>query len=179
MVQQRMSPRRTHTAVSFPPSPSGLSEQIRSHLKVVELSALGVYALFALFLYHYVTRLERIGCECAMDNTRDFIKYYALGLFGVVVVKLALLVAGADEAYRAFSVVVGPIMMVATVFYVVYVLKYINRLRREKCACSDTISRSVIYVVGIIQAIIYASLALILLASIIMMFVHSMGSSNN
>lgn len=147
---------------------------MHSHLRVVELTSLGLQALFAMYLYHYVTRLERIGCECSADQTRTYIQWYSLALFAVVVIKLALMLSGSEAAYTAFSTIMGPILMIATVIYVIYVIKYINRLKREKCACSATVSRTVIYVYAIIQAIMCAFLALTLLSIIIVMF---MGTS--
>lgn len=147
------------------------SDVVSAHgqLKVVELSSLVLQALFALFLYHYVTRLERIGCECAIDRTRTYIQYYSLGLFAIVVIKLALYLSGSESTYIAFSAIIAPFLFVATVVYVIYVIKYINRLRREKCKCSATISRAVIYIYAIIQAIMFAYLALVMLSMIIVL----------
>lgn len=147
---------------------------MHSHLRVVELTSLGLQALFAMYLYHYVTRLERIGCECSADRTRTYIQWYSLALFGVVVVKLALMLSGSEAAYTAFSTIMGPILLIASVIYVIYVIRYINRLKREKCACSATVSRTVIYVYAIIQAVMCAFLALTLLSIIIVLF---MGTS--
>lgn len=158
-----MSTMATSSSVDVP-------DGVRSQLQVIEIASLSLQALFALILYHYVTRLERIGCECAQDNTRLFIQYYSLALFAVVVIKMAILLTGSESTYLAFSAVMAPILLVSTVVYVIYVIKYINRLRREKCQCSATVSRTVIYVYAIIQAIGFAYVALVLLSLLIVLF---------
>lgn len=156
-------------AVSMRPAMSEMS--FHSHLRVVELTSLAVEALFAMYLYHYVTRLERIGCECSEDRTRTYIRWYALVLFAIVLVKLVLMLTGSDSMYIAFSAVMAPLLLVSTIVYVIYVIKYIHRLRREKCACSATVSRTVIYVYAIIQAIGCALVALRLLSLAIVLVI--------
>lgn len=143
------------------------ADEMRGHLQAIELVALAVESLFAMFVYHYVTRLERIGCTCAMDGWRTYIQWYALGIFMVVIVKLAIMLSGSQQAYRMFSLIVAPVTLVFTVVYVVYVIRYINRLRREKCACSATVSRATIYVIAIIEAVLMAIVGLGVLAAVV------------
>jgi hypothetical protein len=61
----------------------------------------------------------------------------------------------------------APIMFIATILFVVAVFQYVNRLKREKCECSEGLGRSILFIVAAINSAVFAVAGLIILAMLI------------
>lgn len=126
------------------------------------LLALNIYILVYLF------RLEGTGCECAMGFRRTYAIAYIIASFVYSVlmagVDMYLTAAGkTPEDNPALVIGVGTVsfaMLAAGIAYVILSVQYINRLRDEKCACSDALARDVWEVVLYIKIALYAVVAL-------------------
>lgn len=118
-------------------------------IRILAALILACSVLFNVYIHHYVVRLERIGCRCAMDYRRTYIQWYTLIWIALCVVNITLLLMGTMmPPYMAL--LITPITSVATVFYIVFVLQYVSRLYKEKCDCSKSLARPVLTLVTII-----------------------------
>lgn len=129
----------------------------------IAIASVAASVVYATYVHHYVIRLERIGCDCAVDFRRTYIQWFTLALIAIGITNIALRLTGGDLGLAILSMVLSPIMFVATVIYVVFVIQYINRLRREKCLCSEGMARSILYLVTIINVTLACLLALMIL----------------
>lgn len=118
---------------------------------------------YATYIHHYVTRLERIGCDCAADFRRTYIQYFTLALIIIGVTNISLLLMNNRMGIAAISAVLSPIMFIATIIYAVFVIQYVNRLREEKCKCSEGMARAILYIVTIINVTLASLMALVVL----------------
>lgn len=130
---------------------------------VLTLLMVGVQVL----ILHYLLRLERIGCQCALDWRRDYILFY-LGLL-VVLSLVNLFFSPYVASMFQFS------MFVLGLFNVAFTLQYVHRLKEEKCACSLSVYREVMYVLAVVNAFLYGLVFLFLLLMLFSIS-HQLGS---
>ena len=109
-------------------------------------------------ILNYLIRLERTGCECAMDWRRTYmIAFLALS----ILITIFALASGSKMPFA-----IPALMPVLGLLYVIFVIQYINRLRREKCECSESVFRNImeilayIYVLILILTVVIVAIAL-------------------
>ena len=136
----------------------------------------GVYAIsqvisIILFAYilTYLVKLERIGCECAQDWRRKYIIFYSILIIALALYDLSVIVLHKDPLSHisAISLFRAPVILALGIVFVIAAIQYVNRLKREKCACSDTYARLILLIVAIIDAAVFSIVGLLMLASII------------
>lgn len=118
---------------------------------------------YATYIHHYVTRLERIGCDCAADFRRTYIQYFTLALIVLGIINISLLLMNNRTGIATVSAVLSPVMFIATIIYAIFVIQYVNRLRAEKCRCSEGMARAILYIVTIINVTLACLVALVFL----------------
>lgn len=137
--------------------------QMDESIDWVGVASIVASIVYAIYIHHYVVRLERIGCDCAMDFRRTYIQWYTLALVIIGIINICLRLAGGNVGLAAISMVMSPIIFFATIVYIVFVFQYVNRLRREKCYCSDTMARAILYIITIIYVTLVCLLSLVAL----------------
>lgn len=129
------------------------------------LIAINIYILV------YLVRLERMGCQCAMDFRRVYVIAYLIAS-----IVYAALVTGAFVASTRWSLpewvtisgnVLSLVMLIAGILYIVFGIQYINRLREEKCACSNAVARDVW------EVVLYIHVAYLILAALLILLVYA------
>lgn len=121
---------------------------------VRQIISLIVVALFSWF-YYYLDKLEKIGCKCALNNTRTLLMV-SIGL--IVVLRLV-------DAFIPLPSLPQLILSASSVAFVVLAFVYIKHLKTEKCKCSETSTRKIMEIY-IWTVVIVWVLALILLLAI-------------
>jgi hypothetical protein len=119
-------------------------------LQIISLAFLVVFIVIQLLIINYLMKLEKIGCACAMDWRRNYIIAYF-----VVSILYAIIAPLLDPKLLP---IIQTVYVVFGIINVVYVIQYVHRLKREKCACSESVYREVMYVVSIFNAIVYSFL---------------------
>jgi len=59
-------------------------------------------------------------------------------------------------SYSPFLKNFGLASLILGVLNIVFVLQYVHRLKQEKCECSESIAREVIYITAMLQALVVA-----------------------
>lgn len=111
--------------------------------------------IIELLILRYLVHLEQIGCRCAMDWRREYIIFF-----------IALTVV-----YALVSLFMGPqqipviqfTLFILGILNVIFVIQYVNRLKKEKCECSESVYREIMYVIAIIRAALYGLMLLLLI----------------
>lgn len=102
-------------------------------------------------ILNYLIRLERIGCACAMDWRRTY-----MIAFLIMSVLIAIFTMASGTKPPIALTMALPIL---GLFYIVFVLQYVNRLKKEKCECSKSVFRNVME----IMAYLYVLLMLLMI----------------
>lgn len=111
-----------------------------------------------LIILDYIRKLEATGCDCSKDWRRSFIYWYVA--IGTIYVLLQTLVIAIGSQWLTILISLYGMMpllwFVATVVFVISTLQYVNRLKKEKCMCSEAAGRTVLHIVGWVHLILWA-----------------------
>lgn len=104
-------------------------------------------ALVEIFIINYLLRLKRIGCDCAVDWRRYYIMFY---FFLSLIASILSIFIG--EAYVSGLMLV---ILLIGIPNIVFILQYVNKLSRDKCRCSESVIRDVLFMIAIFQVIVF------------------------
>ena len=113
-------------------------------------------------IVYYLKHLETIGCKCAMNYKRTYIMSFHI--FNLAFGAASLLSGGKLPEYIAKSAYVLPIisvLLIAIITNIVFTLQYVEELKKDNCDCSESVFRTMMYVLSIISAVTWG-LALLL-----------------
>lgn len=118
--------------------------------------------LSSLIIYYLVT-LERLGCACAMNFKRNYILGYNAVYITNTVVALFMGMPAIFGLYAKYPLLwlIPFILFIGAIVNVVFVIQFVNELKREHCACSDSVYKDVMYVLSILGAIALGATALL------------------
>lgn len=114
-----------------------------------------IFVVIQLLILNYLFRLEKTGCECAMDWRRSYTMFF--------LVLTLLYTVSALFIDRSTIPILQTVMVVLGLVNVVVVLQYVHKLKEEKCACSESIYREIMMYGAIFNAIVYSALLSILI----------------
>lgn len=133
--------------------------------------ALSAYSLFVtvvlvaynLFVLHIVDKLEKMGCDCAMNWKRRFIAVFAQFM---IVWLVLVLIAG----IIAPSILTHPLVQMAGTLVGLFGLanlaisvSYLWKLRSDNCKCSESVAKTLWEIIVWATVIAYALSLLIIL----------------
>ena len=126
--------------------------------------------LTGLILY-YLKNLETIGCKCAMNYKRTYIMSYHI--FSLAFGAASLLSGNRLAEYiveSRYAIPFVSVLVIAIITNVVFTLMYIQELEKDNCECSESVLRTMMYILSLISAATWSLLLLFALiaASIFM-----------
>ena len=129
------------------------SSSLLTILSIVSVVFSILFLVMFVFVYMWIVKLEKTGCECSKDWRRGFIKVYALIILVMVVL----------EIFFKLPDVVGIIYAVLSLVFIVVVFQYIHELKRIKCGCSESQTRDILEIVNYIQIGVVALFTLVII----------------
>ena len=119
--------------------------------------------LSSLIIY-YLVSLERLGCACAINFKRNYILGY--NAFYITYAVFFLFMGGQQAIFQLYQnyplLWLVPFMLfIGGIANVVFVIQFVNELKREDCACSDSVYKDVMYILSILHAIVLGATLLL------------------
>ena len=129
---------------------------------VAAVSATIGITLSSLIIY-YLVSLERLGCACAMNFKRNYILGYNAAYITYTAVALFMGMPAIFALYVKYPLLwLVPFMLfIGGIANVVFVIQFVNELKREDCACSDSVYKDVMYILSILHAIVLGATLLL------------------
>jgi hypothetical protein len=114
---------------------------------------------------YYLHSLERLGCQCSLTGKRAYI--LGFNLFTIALGLFSIFIGGNKALSRIFLTypLLYIALLVATLVNVAFTIQFVNEMKRENCACSDSIFKDVLYVLALMQAITWSILGLVVLVT--------------
>ena len=131
-----------------------------------------VNLLLQIFLLNYIYKLETTGCECAKGWRRSFIKYYLIVLVVFTIAQVFVITMDGVNSLFALNIAFSGIMFIFGLCFAIITLQYVHTLKKTKCECSNTLARTVLNLVALIDIIVYIWVILSILAAIIMALIY-------
>ena len=112
-------------------------------------------------IVYYLYSLERLGCECSLTGKRGYI--LGFNSFLIVFNLFVLAMGGIDGVVSfynkyPFLYLIYFALLVGTLVNVSFTIEFVNEMRREECACSDSVFKDIMYILSIIQAVTWSIL---------------------
>ena len=107
-------------------------------------------------IIYYLKNLETIGCKCAMNYKRTYIMYFTI--FNLVFGLSNLLSGGRVNDYivkSPYGVPIVSVLAAAVITNIVFTLMYIEELKKDNCECSESVFRTMMYILSIIAAAVW------------------------
>lgn len=105
-----------------------------------------LYIAFSLWLIVYLHRLESTGCKCADDVRRPLIMTWL-----IVSMLIHLAPVFGQKIPLAFTAVA---VLPMQALFAVLTVQYVRKLKDKKCACSKSIERDILLVVGAVNLLV-------------------------
>jgi hypothetical protein len=117
-----------------------------------------LYISVLLIIYKYTQELENTGCACSTDWRRTYISWYVMIMIVFVLVQILVSMFGNMEMLvNVMGMGLVPfVLLILTVLFVIYTFQYVNRLKREKCKCSEGTGRMVLQILSWYYVIMWA-----------------------
>ena len=118
--------------------------------------------LSSLIIY-YLVSLERLGCACAMNFKRNYILGYNAFYITYGIVSLFMGQQGIFQLYQKYPLlwVISVLQFIGAIVNAVFVIQFVNELKRENCACSDSVYKDVMYVSSILAGLVLGATLLL------------------
>lgn len=122
---------------------------------VAAVSATIGITLSSLIIY-YLVSLERLGCACAMNFKRNYILGYNAFYITYAIVSLFMGQQGIFQLHQKYPLLwlISVLQFIGAIVNAVFVIQFVNELKREDCACSDSVYKDVMYISSILAAIV-------------------------
>lgn len=168
MPASRLIPPNTPKFISSRMPSNRLLSEIDSYVRAPLAVMLVIYIVLMLIILDYIRKLESTGCVCAADWRRDYINWYVII---VLVWYFIQLIATLFGDLKIFTTITGygfiPFVIgIMTILFVVLSYGYVNRLKEEKCKCSEAMGRTVLQIVTWWYIVVWALIFVALLIGI-------------
>ena len=118
--------------------------------------------------FTYLQKLETTQCICAEDKTMKFMKFALFLMICYLFVNMFIPIPDITNETSAGQVVYAGAKLafsaIALVYYI-YMIRYINRLVKEKCKCSEEMRRDITYIYAVLQLVLFAIMIILALLS--------------
>jgi len=117
-------------------------------------------------IIYYLYSLERLGCQCSLTGKRTYI--LGFNSFLIVYTLFTIGMGGSNGVLSLYTkypwlYLVFFALVIATVVNVAFTIEFVNEMKRENCACSDSVFKDIMYILSIIQAITWSILGVVIL----------------
>ena len=115
-------------------------------------------------IVYYLSSLERLGCQCSLTTKREYILGFnsfliAFNLFTLGMGGIHNVVSFFNKYPLLYAVYAG--IMVGAIVNVAFTIEFVNEMKRENCACADSVFKDIMYILSIIQAVTWLILLLV------------------
>jgi hypothetical protein len=134
--------------------------------KVISNVTLTISIFLAILIIYYLKRLETINCNCALNFKRNYILGFT---------SLSLLLAISKLLFKEYKIFVKILLfiyipwIIATITNVIFTIQYVSELKKNKCECSESVYREIMFILAILNAMVMSLAVLI----IVFIFIQS------
>ena len=149
---------------------------------IISIILLSVILAININAFLWISKLEKINCECSNHYMRNYIKYFLYFMIPIIIIQLCLAILSTIIvfymninnitsisklynlnyiSYKAINLLINIVFYITILFTICYIINvcfviiYINKLKELNCECSEDIRREIYWIYNIIMASIY------------------------
>lgn len=176
MPASRLIPPNTPKFISNNMPKSKMLSEIESYIRAPMAVMLVIYIVLMLIILDYIRKLEQTGCVCAADWRRDYINWYVIIVLIWYFIQLLATLFGDLTVFATITGfgIIPFVIGIMTILFVVVSYGYVERLKKEKCKCSEATGRTVLQIVTwwyiVVWALIFVALLIGILSALSVAF---------
>jgi hypothetical protein len=104
-------------------------------------------------IIYYLKNLETIGCKCALNFKHQYIFIFTC---------IALLIGVLNILFRSihmfkmFMLIISIPYFIAAIVNLVFTIQYVDEMKQINCNCSESVYRTMMYILAIINACVWS-----------------------
>jgi hypothetical protein len=130
--------------------------------------------LLSILIIYYLKNLETIGCKCALNFKHDYIFYFTSFALAIGISNILF---GTFVPFQMFMMIILVPYLIAGVVNLFMTISYIDEMKKINCDCSESIFRTMMYILAILNICII-SLSVLIFIFIFFMARHLFTSKN-
>jgi hypothetical protein len=142
---------------------ANLEDKIMSSMRIPALVSSVILIVLYLVMFDYVRKLEGIPgdpanppCPCSEGWRRTYIFWYIIASIFIILMNSIIFMFDIKGPLTIVMGVIAAIYQIATILFVIFAIQYVNRLKREKCECSEAVGRNILQVVSWFYVVMWA-----------------------
>ena len=117
-------------------------------------------SIFPILIIYYLKTLETIGCKCALTFKHDYIFIFtcialSLGFLNVFFSDVRMI--------KMFMLIISIPYVIAAIVNLVFTIQYVDEMAKINCDCSESVFRTMMYILAIINACVWGLSILIMI----------------
>ena len=130
----------------------------------------------------WIFNLEKIECKCSEDYRRDYVKYYIM-MYIIInpimfVYSTYVMIYNKEYNFSILMTMVRLILMTLFLVNLVFSIEYIQKLKNDKCGCSEDQKREIYSIYNWIRVGLLSLTAFVILMSSIIVFILGITKGN-
>jgi hypothetical protein len=119
--------------------------------QIFSIFSLSISIFFSILIIYYLKRLDTIKCNCSLNFKRNYILGFT---------SLSLLLTMSNLLFRNYKIFVNLMLImyipwvIASITNVIFTIKYISELKKNKCECSESVYREIMFILAIMNALV-------------------------
>jgi hypothetical protein len=120
--------------------------------KVISLVPQYIFSAFVIALYIvflvYLFKLEKIGCKCALNWRRNYLIVFMILALSSNFISMFV------PAIK-FNIFLLSLATILSLMFYVFTFQYVRNLKDDKCACSENLTREIMYYYSLIMLVLF------------------------
>ena len=127
---------------------------------------------FSILIIYYLKNLETIGCKCALNFKHNYIFIFTCIVLSIGILNILF---SSFHMFKIFMLIISIPYAIAAIVNLVFTIQYVDEMKKINCDCSESMLRTLMYILAIINACVWS---LTILIFIYIFFVISTSSKN-
>ncbi len=125
---------------------------------------LSISIFLPILIIYYLKRLDTIKCNCALNFKRNYILGFT---------SLSILLSMSNFLFKNYKIFFNLMLIIyipwviASITNVIFTIQYVTELKKNKCECSESVYREIMFIFAIMNALAIGLVFFIILFGLI------------
>ncbi len=109
--------------------------------------------VISVLIIYYLKNLETIGCKCALNFKHHYIFYFTCIALLIGVLNILF---SSIHMFKMLMLIISIPYFIAAVVNLVFTIQYVDEMKKINCECSESVYRTMMYILAIINACVWS-----------------------
>jgi hypothetical protein len=109
--------------------------------------------VISVLIIYYLKNLETIGCKCALNFKHQYIFIFTCIALLIGVLNILF---SSIHMFKMFMLIISIPYFIAAIVNLVFTIQYVDEMKKINCECSESVYRTMMYILAIINACVWS-----------------------